>query len=79
LLKGIGRNRQDLEISPFRRVSAGFAGSAAGEGPHVRQRTESDSLPDVCHEVKVKAYVVQGGEHRRGQLAAAEQVVEEGP
>src|SRR5437764_5417881 len=73
LLTGIGRNRQDLQIGSRRRV---FASGTAGE--QFRQRTESDSLPDVGHEVKVIADDVQGGEDGRGQLAAAEQVVEEG-
>src|SRR5436305_8914785 len=73
LLTGIGRNRQDLQIGSRRRV---FASGTAGE--QFRQRTESDSLPDVGHEVKVLADVVQGGEDGRSQLAAAEQVGEEG-
>src|SRR6185312_16729233 len=71
LLTGIGRDRMGLQIGPFRR---------AGEGrPPVLQRTESDRLPEVGHKVKVIADVVQGGEHRAGELAAAEQVVQEGP
>ncbi len=55
----------------------------SGESPPVvrlfRQRTEFDSLPEVGHEVKVKAQVVEGAEHRRRQLARARQVVEERP
>src|SRR5947209_11238578 len=73
LLTGIGRNREDLQIGSRRRV---FASGTAGE--QFRQRTESDSLPDLGHEVKVIADVVQRRKHRGGQLAAAEQVVEEG-
>src|SRR4029077_16400657 len=42
-------------------------------------RTEADRLPEVGHKVKGIALVVQRGEARRGELAAAEQVVQEGP
>src|ERR1700749_3932044 len=42
-------------------------------------RTERDRLPNVLQEVKVKAQVVEGPEHRRRELAGARQVVQEGP
>src|SRR4051794_27675605 len=75
LLKGMGRSRTAPETGILRRVSAG---GTAGEARHFTQRTELDSLPDVRHEVKVKAQVVEGGEHRCRELPRPRQVVEEG-
>src|SRR4051812_50067794 len=71
----MGRSRRDPYVRPFRRVSTG---GTAGETRHVGQRTELNTLPEIGHEVKVKAQVVEGGEHRRRELPRPHEVVEEG-
>src|SRR5687767_1366205 len=71
---GIERNRRE-------RPGSGLLTRRPGGEPHrqILERTEFDSLPDLPHEVKVIAEVMEGPQHRRGELAGPRQVVQEGP